>query len=167
MMVTTSDAQTFARALYEALISTVLKQLRTAAPKLAEISDDEPDLSNRIKSALPSGAAPEVRNFLMTLAQEDRLDQLPTIIEAFAAYSGSIADSDMLDAEVISAVPLGTAQQQHITDALRKQYNSPLNIDFTVDESLIGGLIIRVGDQVLDNSLRVRLSAIQRNMLTS
>lgn len=164
---TTSDAQTFARALYEALISTVLKQLRTAAPKLAEIGDDEPDLAGRITAALPPGAAPEIRNFLMTLAQEDRLDLLPTIIEAFADYSGAVTESDMLEAEVISAVPLSTAQQQHISDTLRKRYDRPLTIDFTVDESLIGGLIIRVGDQVLDNSLRVRLSAIQRNMLAS
>jgi len=165
--VTTSDAQTFARALYEALISTVLKQLRTAAPKLVGIPDDEPDLAQRIRSALPDGAAPEIRNFLMTLAQEDKLDQLPAIIEAFADYSGSAADRDVLEAEVISAVPLSTAQQQHITDALHRRYNSPLHIDFMVDESLIGGLIIRVGDQVLDNSLRVRLSAIQRDMLAS
>jgi F-type H+-transporting ATPase subunit delta len=38
-------------------------------------------------------------------------------------------------------------------------------VRFRVDPSLIGGLIIRIGDQVLDNSLRTRLSAIQRNML--
>jgi F-type H+-transporting ATPase subunit delta len=42
-----------------------------------------------------------------------------------------------------------------------------VQVRFHVDESLLGGLVIRVGDQVLDNSLRTRLSAIQRNMLNS
>jgi F-type H+-transporting ATPase subunit delta len=40
-------------------------------------------------------------------------------------------------------------------------------MSFEVDESLIGGLIIRVGDQVLDTSLRTRLGHVQRSMLTS
>jgi F-type H+-transporting ATPase subunit delta len=50
---------------------------------------------------------------------------------------------------------------------LRGEYGQGLVVHFTVDESLIGGLIVRVGDQVLDNSLRTRLSAVQRSMLTS
>jgi F-type H+-transporting ATPase subunit delta len=51
---------------------------------------------------------------------------------------------------------------------LQQRYpQAELDVKFSVDESLIGGLVIRVGDQVLDNSLRSRLGAIQRNMLVS
>ena len=46
-----------------------------------------------------------------------------------------------------------------------ERYGDRLELRFQVDPTLIGGLIIRVGDQVLDNSLRTRLSSIQRNML--
>lgn len=165
-MTTSADAQTFARALYEVLISTVLKQLRAVAPKLEDISGEEEDVQKRIRAAVPTGTSTEVRNFLMTLAQEGALDQLPEVIRTFERYV-SEAGSSMLDAEVTSAVPLSAAQQEHITAQLRTRYDQPLAITFHVDETLIGGLIIRVGDQVLDNSLRVRLNTIQRNMLAS
>ncbi len=165
-MTTSADAQTFARALYEVLISTVSKQLRTAAPRLEDITGEEEDVQKRIRSAVPTGTSTEVRNFLMTLAQEGSLDQLPEIIRAFERY-GSEGDIGILDAEVTSAVPLSEKQQEYITAQLRTRYDHPLSIVFHVDETLIGGLIIRVGDQVLDNSLRVRLNALQRNMLSS
>ena len=64
-------------------------------------------------------------------------------------------------------MPLTEAQQATITGDLRSRYGADLKVSFGVDQSLIGGLIIRVGDQVLDNSLRTRLSAVQRNMLAS
>ena len=44
-------------------------------------------------------------------------------------------------------------------EAPRSRYGADLKVSFGVDQSLIGGLIIRVGDQVLDNSLRTRLTA--------
>jgi len=50
---------------------------------------------------------------------------------------------------------------------LRGKYGEGLTVHFDVDASLIGGLIVRVGDQVLDNSLRTRLSAVKNSMLTS
>ena len=62
---------------------------------------------------------------------------------------------------------LNEAQRQRITDDLNKRYGQSIKLDFTVDSSLIGGLIIRVGDQVLDNSLRTRLSLVQRNMMAN
>lgn len=163
---TTSEVQTFARALYETLISTTIKQLRAAESKLDDVDENDPDLAKRIKSALPPGTPTEVRNFLMALVREGALDQLPEIIEAFERYGQGEGES-VLDAEVTSAVPLSEAQQERIIHELQQRYNQPLTVKFNVDESLIGGLIIRVGDQVLDNSLRVRLSAVQRNMLSS
>jgi F-type H+-transporting ATPase subunit delta len=73
----------------------------------------------------------------------------------------------VLDANVTSAVVLGDADQAAIVADLRGKYGESLVVHFDIDESLIGGLIVRVGDQVLDNSLRTRLSAVQRSMLTS
>jgi F-type H+-transporting ATPase subunit delta len=64
-------------------------------------------------------------------------------------------------------VPLDDGQRAKIASELRERYGDGLELRFSVDPSLIGGLIIRIGDQVLDNSLRARLSAIQRNMLAS
>jgi len=63
---------------------------------------------------------------------------------------------------------LGESQREHIARELQKNYDiQPDHLHFRVDESLIGGLIIRIGDKVFDNSLRTRLGTIQRSMLAS
>jgi F-type H+-transporting ATPase subunit delta len=161
--VSTSEAQVFARALYDSLIGGTLQALRAAAPQLDGAADA--DLEARIIGALPADAPREARNFLLTLAREGALGRLPSIIQAFEQYSQHEARA--LSSEVTSAVELSEAQQAKIAADLRERYGQQLDIRFSVDPSLIGGLVIRVGDQVLDNSLRARLSAVQRNMLAS
>jgi F-type H+-transporting ATPase subunit delta len=161
--VSTSEAQVAARALYDSLVGGALQALHAAAGKLEGASG--PDLEARISAALPAEAPREVRNFLLGLAREGALDRLPAIIRAFERYSQG--EARRLDGEVISAVPLDDGQRAKIAGELRERYGDNLELRFSVDPSLIGGLIIRVGDRVLDNSLRTRLSAIQRNMLAS
>lgn len=163
-MATTADARAIAGALYDSLVGTALEQLRAAAPKLARVGPG--DATQRIDGALPADALPQVRNFLLGLAREGMLDQVPEVVEAFAGYAAGAPALD-LDATVTSAMALSEAQQATIVADLKARYGADLKVSFTTDASLIGGLIIRVGDQVLDNSLRTRLSAIQRNMLAS
>lgn len=164
-MATTVDARAIAAALYDSLVGKALEQLRAAAPRLAGAATGDP--VQRIEAALPADALPQVRNFLLGLAKEGVLDQLPQVAEAFAGLAAGSAQAQAVDAEVTSALALSPAQQASIGDDLRKRYGPETSVSFVVDPSLIGGLIIRVGDQVLDNSLRTRLSAIQRNMLAS
>lgn len=163
-MATTVDARAIAGELYKALMGKALEQLRAAAPKLTGAGPG--DVTQRIDAALPADALPQVRNFLLALAREGLLDQAPEVVEAFAGYAVS-GPAVALDATVTSATALSEAQQATIAADLRGRYGANLKLDFAVDPSLIGGLIIRVGDQVLDNSLRTRLSAIQRSMLAS
>ena len=163
--VSTSEAQAAARALYVSLIGGAFQALSTAAAKLEGASGDGPDIEARINAALPADAPREVRNLLLALARESALDRLPAIVKAFERYSQG--DGRRLEGEVISAVQLDDRQRAKIASELRERYGDGLDVRFSVDPSLIGGLIIRIGDQVLDNSLRTRLSAIQRNMLAS
>jgi F-type H+-transporting ATPase subunit delta len=155
----TNEARTYARALYETLIGTAVAQLRQASETLG----DGPVTADRIASAVPAGASAEIRNFL---ADEGNIAQLSSIVEALEGFIARPA-SQVLDADVTSAVALSASQQDSITADLRQRYGDQLVVNFLVEESIIGGLIIRVGDQVLDNSLRTRLSAVQRNMLAS
>lgn len=164
-MATTVDARAIAAALYDSLVGKALEQLRAAAPTLAR-SGSLSDTAQRVDAALPPDALPQVRNFLLGLAKEGLLDQLPTVIEAFAGFAVG-APAQALDAEVTSAVALSAAQQASVVADLRQRYGPETAVSFATDPTLIGGLIIRVGDQVLDNSLRTRLSAVQRNMLAS
>ena len=161
----TPEAQVFARALYDALVGGALQSLKSAAAKLADVQGGPAALEQALSSAVPADAPREVRNFLQVLAHEGALDRLTSVVQAFEQYGSS--DRRPLSGEVVSAVELSSAQREQIVGELRSRYSERLDLRFSVDPSLIGGLIIRVGDQVLDNSLRARLSAIQRNMLAS
>ena len=157
-----TEARTYARALYETLIANAVEQLRQAASRLGS-GVPSPE---RIAAAFPDGTAPELRNFLAVLARDgavSRIDEITSALEAYITRSGP----QTLDAEVTSAVALAPEQQARISADLRQRYGDQLAIAFNTDPALIGGLIIRVGDQVLDNSIRTRLSAVQRTMMTS
>lgn len=155
----TTEAQVFARALYDALVGGALQSLKATAAKLATAP------GSAALEAVPADAPREVQNFVQALAREGALDRLPSVVQAFEQFSAR--DARPMSGEVVSAVELSDAQRSTIVGDLRGRYGDRLDLRFSVDPSLIGGLIIRVGDQVLDNSLRARLSAIQRNMLAS
>jgi F-type H+-transporting ATPase subunit delta len=160
--VSTSESQVIARALYDALVGQALNALRTAARSIDGAGDVTQE---RLNALLPADTPREVRNLLTVLAAEKRLGNLAGVAQSFEQYAQSATRP--LEGEVISAVELSDAQRAHILSDLRGRYGERLEVRYSVDATLIGGLIIRVGDQVLDNSLRTRLSAVQRNMLTS
>jgi F-type H+-transporting ATPase subunit delta len=147
------------------LIGGAQRSLRAAATHLHGAQGDGAALEQQIAAALPADAPREARNFVLTLAREGKLDLLPAIVQSFELYSQS--SNRPLSGEVISAIELDDQQRAKVTNDLRGRYGERLELRFSVDPSLIGGLIIRIGDQVLDNSLRARLSAVQRNMLAS
>jgi len=98
------------------------------------------------------------------LQQQDAEDQFDAVAEEFI---GMIRGSGPRDAEVASAVALEQAQQNAILQQLRGKYGPALDVKFVVDETLLGGLIVRVGDRVLDSSVRSRLAQVQQRMLAS
>ncbi len=158
-----SDAREAARALYDALVGGALQTLKAAAPQLQAISGEGPDLQARVLATLPPDAPPIVGRFVVGLAGSGMLSQLPAVVREFERYAQA-SGATRLTGEVVSAEELTDAQRSRITAELRGRDGAQLQLSFKVDETLIGGLIIRVGDQVLDNSLRTRLGAIQRNM---
>jgi F-type H+-transporting ATPase subunit delta len=99
----------------------------------------------------------------VTLKNERAEDQFDAVVESFFDLRGS----GPREAEVTSAVALEQAQQESIIQQLRAKYGSALDIRFVVDASILGGLIVRVGDRVLDTSVRSRLSQVQQRMLAS
>lgn len=161
----TSESQVYARALYDVLIGGAQQSLKAAAKRLEGIQGDSAMLEQQVTAALPPDAPREVRNTLLMLAREGKLDLLPGMVESFSQYGQSGARP--LTGEVVSAVELDEQQRAKVLGDLRARYGERLELRFSADPSLIGGLIIRIGDQVLDNSLRARLSAVQRNMLAS
>jgi F-type H+-transporting ATPase subunit delta len=67
-------------------------------------------------------------------------------------------------ARVTTAVPLTPAQEQQLTDVLGRLYGRQVGLQVTVDPDVLGGLIIQVGDEVIDGSIAHRLEAARRRL---
>ena len=115
-------------------------------------------------SVLKSPVTEEAKNFISTLTEYDRLTVLPEIAVQFHALKN--ADAGAADAEIISAFELSPTQVSELAATLEKKFGRKLHPTVTVDSSLIGGVRIVVGDQVLDTSVRAKLQQMH-NALTA
>ncbi len=97
-------------------------------------------------------------NFIKVLLENGRLGYAPEICSLFQALR--TADENQLDVEIISAYPLDTASEGAIAMAITEKMGKEIKMNSQVDPSLIGGVIIRAGDQVIDASLRGRVNQL-------
>jgi len=107
------------------------------------------------RSALPDAA----RNFLRVIIENGRLDALPEVAVQFRAIVNRLNGSS--DAIVYSAFPVEDAALNDISDALQKRFGRKLNLSVQIDASLIGGVRVVVGDEVLDTSVKARLEQMK------
>ena len=102
------------------------------------------------------------KNFLCVLAENHRLGQLPAIIRAFRALAAQHRGETT--AEVASAHPLTDEQVGELKQQLRTRVGRDVNVDLSVDPQLLGGLVVRIGSQMIDSSIRTRLNALAHVM---
>jgi F-type H+-transporting ATPase subunit delta len=109
--------------------------------------------------AAKAGIAGIVGNFLKVVAGNRRLFALPGMIRAFhiiaAEHRGEIT------AEVTSAHALSQAQETELKSALKGVTGKDVTIAVTVDPSILGGLVVKVGSRQIDTSLRTKLSTLK------
>lgn len=108
---------------------------------------------------LKSPVGAEAKNFVGMLAENGRLSLLPEIGAQFQALKN--AQEGAADASISSAFALSDAQVGDLIAALEKKFGRKLNPSVTVDQDLIGGVRVVVGDEVLDTSVRARLQQMQ------
>jgi F-type H+-transporting ATPase subunit delta len=113
------------------------------------------DLVATLTSLVKSPVTPEATNFLTMLAENGRVSLLPQIGAQFQVLKN--AQAGAADAEIASAFALNDAQVAELVSVLEKKFGRKLNPTVTVDPSLIGGVRVLVGDEVLDTSVRAKL----------
>ncbi len=96
--------------------------------------------------------------FLGVLADNRRLAQLPAIIRAFRQLAASFRGETT--AEVTSAHALSDDQVAALKQSLRQRIGRDVSVDLSVDSSLLGGLIVRIGSQMIDSSIKTRLHTL-------
>jgi F-type H+-transporting ATPase subunit delta len=105
-----------------------------------------------------NAAGKEGHNFLHALAANRRLALLPAIAAQFETLRAEI--ENVVDVEVIAAREIAAPQQKRLGEALKRRLGREVRMHTRIDESLIGGAIVRAGDLVIDGSLKGRLARL-------
>jgi len=100
----------------------------------------------------------ESKNLVRLLAENGRLALLPEIAMQYEALRAE--GEGCIDAEIISAFAVSDTQQSKVAESLKARLGREINLSVTIDESLVGGAIIRAGDMVIDGSVSGKLEKL-------
>jgi len=154
-------------------IDAVQASLNTLSEALAE-SDDLKELTNSpvltrddagkaiAAIAKQLGLEKLTSNILGVLAANRQLDQIPAVIRAFSTLASGHRGE--ITAEVTSAHPLDDKQIDALKAQLKKRVGSDVSVSTAVDPSILGGLVVKIGSQMIDSSIKTRLNTLSQAM---
>ena len=165
-------ARPYARAVFELAQSD--KTLAKWSDALASINSivglpdmhqalENPGLTKQQKAELLIEAAGDAldksgQNLVKTMAENDRLVLLPEVAALFEQMRAE--DEGSVEAEIISAYEVTEAQQKSIAKSLKKRLGRDVKLKVEIDRDLLGGIIVKAGDLVIDGSVRGRLEQL-------
>ncbi len=172
-MTTGDRATNYATALYEAAFERLIGSLGAAAEALADrpallkqLGATDTEFASRqaaLDGILAEGVDPLVRNLLYTLLQHGDLSLLKDVITSLRARLQH-AESGPVQVEVVTAIPVAEDQRQALEARLAEQYGASLTYEYKVDPAILGGMIVRVGDKLIDGSVASRLTALKQTL---
>ena len=112
--------------------------------------------------AAKMGLSAPLANTLALMAQNRRLFALPQLAARLQELIAE--DRGEVTADVVSAVALNDEQKQRLTATLAEKSGKTVKLNTRVDESLIGGMIVRLGSQMIDSSIKSKLASLQNAM---
>ena len=134
-----------------------------ANPQLRQLADNPKVTSGQVLDVITGVARstlPEMaKNFLRTVIDNGRMEAFPEMATQFRALVNRANGSS--DAVVYSAFAMDTAALGELSAALEKRFGRKLNLTVQQDDSLIGGIRVVVGDEVLDTSVKARLEQMK------
>ena len=122
--------------------------------------DERLDAANRVLADLSQS----VRNLVFLLVRRRRIEQLPRVAAEFIRLDER--RQGITHATATSAAPLTDLERKALTARLEQMTGGRIALETDVDANLLGGLVVRVGDQLIDGSVRGRLERL-RNQLAS
>ncbi len=135
-------------------------------PEMEAVLDDPSVSGERLAELFISVCSEQFdeqgNNLVKVLVENDRLALLPAIAERFEQLRHE--QQGKLTARVVSAQALTDEQKTKLADRLAKRLSAEITIESEVDESLIGGAIVRAGDLVIDGSIRGKLANLATSM---
>ena len=129
------------------MVSVLSNPSLTAAQQAATLSD-----------VCGDALSAEVRNFIAILASNKRIALLPEIHALFAQYKAN--QEKTVDIEVVSAFELADTARDRLAEVLGRKLERQVNVQTSTDSNLLGGVLIRAGDLVIDGSVRGKLDKL-------
>jgi F-type H+-transporting ATPase subunit delta len=111
------------------------------------------------------GLRPLAQNLAQLLIQKDRVRLMPEIVEEYQRFMDGYLG--VVPTQVVSAIPLTNDQEKEIGASLRLMTGKDIRLTTSVDPEILGGLVIRMGDRVLDGSTRTQLQSLRSTLLGS
>jgi len=164
-------ARPYAEALFKASSSDLsgtaawLDQVAAIAanPQLKAFADNPKATVDQVLGVIAAVASSPLSaaatNFLTTVLENGRFAALPEVAKQFRTLAN--AQSGTSDAVVQSAFPIGAAELAQLAITLEKRFGRKLQLTVEQDSSLIGGIRVVVGDEVLDTSVKARLEQMK------
>ncbi|QLH41842.1 MAG: F0F1 ATP synthase subunit delta [Coxiellaceae bacterium] len=146
--------QNLATIVQQPLVKQLLQNPRCTPQQLAQVCID------LLGQAVPA----EATNFIKVLAENRRLVALPAVAQLFDEYRKESEKS--ITAEVFSAVPLEEKNKQQLASVLQQRFGQNVVLECHEDPTLIGGLMVRVGDKVLDGSIRGQFVRMREELIS-
>ena len=163
-----TDARSYALAAFATAVEpwidalrSVQGRLETERDLLARLTDTATSFDRRrrqLRELLPESASTECGNFLFTLLERGDLGQLRAVVDWMGTMASGGPQARM--AIVTTAYPLDDAERRRLVATLQQTHGADLGVSFAVDSALVGGVMVRIGDQIVDGSVRTRLEAI-------
>ena len=137
------------------------QQVLSAQPVRLALISPQVGIRERVEIVLGvlHGLAAPVRNLVLLLVTRRRLRLLDDVVSEYVNMA-EVA-SGVLRATVVSAVPLDDPTEKRIAQALGARFGRPVRLRLVHDPSILGGLVIHLGDRVIDDSLQTNLQQLQ------
>jgi len=116
-----------------------------------------------VESALNTSVQPQTRNLVKLLIERDRAALIPQIREIFD--DAVRTERGVAVATVTTADPLSDTERDLVRDKLESMTGKKVELAITIDPEIIGGIIIRIGDQVIDGSVRNKLERMRTRLI--
>lgn len=147
----------------------------TALQTLAAAAEDDetrayfqnPAITDEAKVAaleiiLTAAGDQAARNLARMLIRRQRFSHLPGILEAFEEMT--LRARGIAIADVTTALPLSDLERQHVSAELARIVGSDVEVRAHVDDAIIGGIVARIGDQLIDGSVRTQLRDLRSTL---
>lgn len=151
----------------------ITKEIYNELHNVVEIVKGNKDLDNVLKSPLVAKSEKvkliealfnnkinnNLKNFLKILVEKGRISSLKSIELTFKQLLNE--KNNVIEGTVISAIPLTNEKIKELEKTLSKKYNKNVTLENEVDESILGGVLVRLGNTQIDGSVKTRLNNIK------